>query len=79
MTVHADTLLVNQPKDEGGGEHATTSRGQDLHLCVNIGKARHSWRYKSSRADVQINGKSSWVLKCFLHRMCLPAQGLAND
>lgn len=51
MTVCADTLLANQPKDGrrgGGGKHATTSRGQVLHLCVNMRKARHCWRCKSS-------------------------------
>lgn len=47
--------------------------------CALVRKYNTLLEVQKLRADVQINGKSLRVLKCFLHRMCLPAQGLAND
>lgn len=53
--------------------------GEQRSGCVLVCKYKTLLEVQKLCADVQINGKSLWVLKCFLHWMCLPAQGLAND
>lgn len=65
MTVHADTLLVNQPKDEGGVCNHVQRSG--CKLVHKYEESKTLLEVQKLCADVQINGKSSRVLKCFLH------------
>lgn len=76
MTVRTDTLLVNQPKDRG---ECNDEQRSGFALVRKYEESKTLLEVQKLCADVQINGESLRVLKCFLHRMCLPAQGLAND